>query len=151
MRAQPAVSVLSLLLYAVVIVTPLLASKQALAGSCTNERPREIFAALEAIDEEGEAELKGKLEELSKRSGWTQADWEQSVAALAEAPGVAERETRRDELVAQLFGLLARPPYDCELLDTLEAEILALEQQQWQASVDEIERRLALPPQQDSL
>lgn len=121
------------------------------AGSCTNERPQEVFEALEAIDEAGEAELKQKLDTLSRREAWTQTEWEDNVAALAEAPGVAEREARRDELVAQLFGLLARPPYDCELLDALEAEILALEQQQWQASVDEVERRLKLPPQQDTL
>ncbi len=122
------------------------------AGTCSNERPREVFAALEAIDEDGERRLGERLAALSAQEGWSQSEWQRNVLALADDARAGEREQRRDALVAEMFGLLARqPPYDCAELDRLEDAILELERQQWRESIEAVERRLGDGAERDSL
>ena len=53
------------------LVLAMLPAAVVAAGRCDNARPKEIFEALEAIDDAGEAELKQHLEALAKQEGWS--------------------------------------------------------------------------------
>lgn len=129
-------------LLAVLVVATAATSGVHADSGCNEQRPGDVFSALEAIDEAGEARLQAALGKLSKQENWSQDDWEKFTLGLADDPGAGAREARRDELVAQIFGILARPPFDCARLDALEAEILEVERQQWNDAVESVERRL---------
>ena len=129
-----------------------LPASAAAAGTCSNERPREVMAELEVIDDAGEKELNMRLQALSKQEGWSQNEWQTYVLSLADSPEAAAREERRDALFVELFQTLSGPPpFDCERLDALEAEIIALEKQQWQESIAAVEARLNNAPAADYL
>ncbi len=127
-----------------IVIALLALSSTAAPGDprCNEERPGKVFAALDAIDAEGEARLQAALEKLSQQERWTRSDWEKYTLGLSDNPRTDAREARRDDLVAAIFGVLARPPYDCARLDALEAEILELEKQQWDEAVGDVEKRL---------
>lgn len=113
---------------------------------CDEHRPGRVFTELEAIDERGEARLKSALGALSAQEGWSQSDWEKFTLGLSDNPRTDAMEARRDELMTQIFVLIARPPLDCERLDVLEAEVLEIERRQWEYAVEEVEQRLGRDP-----
>ncbi len=141
-------SAAALAIAAVLALAPLATSA---AGSCSNERPKEIFAGLEAIDDAGEAALSERLRALSIKEQWSHSEWEAYTLGLADSPAANALSERRDALVATLFGVLARPPYDCAVLDELEAEIFALEREQWSNSIEQVEQRLGNSTEADYL
>lgn len=113
---------------------------------CDEHRPGRVFTELEAIDARGEARLKTALSALSAQEGWSQSDWEKFTLGLSDNPRTDAMEARRDELMTQIFVLIARPPLDCERLDVLEAEVLEIERRQWEYAVEEVEQRLGKDP-----
>ncbi len=132
-----------IMLVAALVLAGGVAVSAAVAGErCDEERPREIFEALEAIDTEGENRLQIRLQDLAEQERWTQGDWEQFTLSLADSPAVNEREDQRSALMAQVFAVLAKPPVDCVRLDELEAEVLNLERALWDDSLERVERRL---------
>jgi hypothetical protein len=44
--------------------------------TCAIERPRNVFEALQAIDDSGEQRLRIVLSRLSQQEGWSESDWE---------------------------------------------------------------------------
>ena len=114
--------------------------------ACTVERPGKVFDALEAIDNSGEERLRIVLSELSAQEGWSQRDWENYTLGLAENPYSNAREERRNDIVTEIFSVVKRVPIDCEKLDTLEAEVLSIERQQWDDAVRRVKERLQSGP-----
>jgi hypothetical protein len=112
------------------------------AADCNAARPGKVFEALRAIDDSGEERLRIVLGKLSRQEGWSQSDWEDYTLSLSDNPLTNAMEDRRNDLVAKIFGALARPPLDCEKLDTIEAEILDIERRQWDDAVRRAEERL---------
>lgn len=110
--------------------------------ACDEARPGRVFSELEAIDVTGEARLRIALGKLSEQEGWSQGDWEKFTLGLSDNPKTEAMEARRDEIMTQIFAIIARPPLDCDRLDLLEAEVLQLEQRQWDNAVREVEKRL---------
>ncbi|MGR9090235.1 MAG: hypothetical protein ACU85U_06610 [Gammaproteobacteria bacterium] len=51
-------------------------------------------------------------------------------------------ESNRASLVVRLFSLVQRGDIDCAAIETLHAEVLALEQAQWDAAVKLVEQRI---------
>jgi hypothetical protein len=132
---------------AILITLACLAFGNALAqGPCAPERPRFIFEALQKIDTVGEANLNAALQKLSKLRGWSQSEWESYALSLSDRPDVNKREARRDELMAQVFKVLSQPTKDCAALDAIEAEILQIEQQQWDEAIGRVQAEIAKSP-----
>lgn len=125
-----------------IILLALLPPAEAVESSCDERRPGHVFQALEELDAAGEKRLHAALQQLSKQEGWSQNDWEKYTLALSDSPAVTAMEERRNSLVAEIFTVLRRPPYDCAALDRIEAEILELEQRQWDEAIRRVEKHL---------
>jgi hypothetical protein len=112
------------------------------AQACAEEVLRNLFAELEAIDVAGEQRLAQSLDRLSAQEAWSATQRSNFTAALAEAPQVEAAEAERGRLIAELYGLVQRGEVDCATIDALHAQVLALEEAQWDTAVGQVEQRI---------
>lgn len=112
------------------------------AQACAEDVLRNLFGELETIDTAGEARLKQSLDRLAAQESWSAVQRSDYTASLADNPQVDAAEANRGSLVARLFSLVQRGDVDCAEIESLHAEVLALEQAQWDAAVKQVEQRI---------
>ncbi len=101
-----------------------------------------MFQKMQDIDLAGEAELKTKLERLTTQNSWTERERNDYTLSLADNSAVDTSEMERGRLVAEMFGLIGRSPVDCERVNAIEVEVLALVQRQWDEAVAAVQKKL---------
>lgn len=112
------------------------------AQACAEDVLRNLFAELEAIDVAGEQRLEQSLDRLSAQEAWSAAQRSDYTAAIAEGPQVDAAEAKRGRLIAELYSLVQRGDVDCAKIEALHAEVLALEEAQWNTAVGQVEQRI---------
>ena len=119
------------------------ASQVALAEECAQTVIGNLYTELEAIDVAGEQRLGVALDELAKRETWTEAQKSDYTLAVANRPEVDTAESKRTELLGELFTVAQRDSANCEKIQALRRAILGLEEQQWDNALSQVEQRLA--------
>ena len=62
--------------------------------------------------------------------------------SLADNSAVDTSEMERGKLVAEMFGLIGRSPVDCDRVNAIEIEVLALVHRQWDEAVAAVQKKL---------
>ena len=112
------------------------------AQACAEDVLRNLFGELETIDTAGEERLKQSLDRLSAQESWSAVQRSDYTGSLADDPRVDAAEANRARLIARLFSLVQQGDIDCAEIEALHAEVLALEQAQWDAAVKRVEQRI---------
>lgn len=112
------------------------------AQACAEDVLRNLFGELEAIDTAGEERLKHSIDRLAAQEAWSAVQRSDYTNSLADNPQVDAAEANRGSLIARLFSLVQRGDVDCAEIEVLHAEVLALEQAQWDAAVKQVEQRI---------
>jgi hypothetical protein len=114
----------------------------AVAQECVQDVLGTLFEELESIDAAGEKRLTHALDELSKQEDWSERERSDYTLSIADDPDVDATESRRTDVLAQIFGLAQRSNVDCVEIGDLRAQVLELVQSQWDTAVKQVDQRI---------
>lgn len=114
----------------------------AVAQQCAEDVLKDLFKDLETIDSAGEERFAQSLDNLTQQEGWSESERSEFTLSISDNPDVDATESERTSILARIFGLAQRGNVDCTEIRNLHAAALALEREQWEAAVKQVEQRI---------